>query len=349
MNKIKALTWLVLIVGTIVSLSSLAVSQNREKFGISAKAGGVNVIVGRVMATRVGQAPQLLTNKDDVATGQLVTTGALSHAEILLNPGSYFRVGENSEFEFVDGSLDNLRLKLLRGSAIVEVTGTDTLDLRIGLTTPQAFLTITRAGVYRIDVQRETTDFLVQKGRAYIADDKRNVIKKGYKATFSNGTSIQTKIVKDKDEFEVWSKQRAELLAKANEHLSPRALDAYLGGFRNGLTWPGTWGLWTFSSRAGCYTFLPFFYGWSTPYGGYYGSYYFWRGLDAYGGPGQLPPVIVNNQTGATPGGSAGGGGPTPGPTINPNPNPIGPQPAPSQLPRDPDSGLPMVHKSRDP
>src|SRR5205823_11069350 len=109
-------------------------------------------------------------------------------------------------------------------------------------------------------------------------------IKKGYKVSFKGGTSARVKIMRDKDEFELWSKQRAEFLAKANERLSARTLNGYLQGYRDPFSWAGTWGLWTYSSRAGCYTFLPFFYGWSSPYGGYYGSYYYWVSRDWYGG-----------------------------------------------------------------
>ena len=57
----------------VVFLAPLGQAQNREKFGISAKAGGVNAVVGRVMVTRVGQAPQLLSNQDDLNAGDVVT------------------------------------------------------------------------------------------------------------------------------------------------------------------------------------------------------------------------------------------------------------------------------------
>ena len=330
----------------LVSSVSMVHAQNREKFGISAKAGGVNAVVGNVRVTHEGQTPQLLTNKDDLVTGDLVTTGSLSHAEILLNPGSYLRLGENSEFEFADGSLDNLRLRLVRGSAIVEATGIDTVDLRIEVNTPQAKIRVVRAGLYRLNVQADMTDLLVQKGRAIIGDDQSNPIKKGYKATVRGGTVARVKIVKDKDEFELWSKQRAEFLARANDRLSARTLNGYLQGYRNSFSWPGTWGLWTFSSRAGCYTFLPFFYGWSSPYGGYYGSYYYWGGRDWYGGQSSIGPVIVNNQgSGSSSGGSSGGS--SPGPVINPNGS--GP-PMQSPPPRtDPDTGMRQVNKSREP
>src|SRR5687767_8602611 len=100
----------------------LAAGQNRERFGISAKAGGVNSVVARLRVTREGQQPQVVTSTDNLAADETVTTASSSNAEILLTPGSYLRLGENSEFEFEDISLDNLRLRLMRGSAIIEAT-----------------------------------------------------------------------------------------------------------------------------------------------------------------------------------------------------------------------------------
>src|SRR3979409_1069668 len=86
-------------IGLVVCLSALVSAgqaQNREKFGISARAGGVNSVLGRVMVTRQGQAAQLLTDQDNLSAGDSVTTGQASQTEVLLNPGSYLRVAENS-------------------------------------------------------------------------------------------------------------------------------------------------------------------------------------------------------------------------------------------------------------
>src|SRR5712692_2264430 len=113
-----------------LGLASIGTAQNREKFVISAKAGGVNSVTGRVMVTRAGKS-QLLTAQDDLAAGDLVTSGAASQVEVLLNPGSYLRVSENSAFELADNSLENIRVRLTKGSAIVEATGLDHTELNI--------------------------------------------------------------------------------------------------------------------------------------------------------------------------------------------------------------------------
>jgi FecR-like protein len=323
----------------LVVFYSAAVAQNRERFTISAKAGAVNNVVGRVMVTRQGQESQLLSSTDDLAAKDVVTTGTSSNAEILLNPGSYLRLAENSEFQFDDISLDHLKLSLTKGSAIIEATGVADMDLGVKVATPNATFTIIRSGIYRINVEQDASELAVYKGRANYGANQADVLKGGNSVRLSNGVVELAKVPQEKDAFGLWSKQRAQLLARANERLSRRALNGYL----NNHSWdspfwgPTRFGLWTFNASFGCYTFLPFYYGWSSPYGHYYGSY-FWRGGYYGNGP---SPIIVNNGIPAgthsgtiTPGGSTGNiptvtgvsGGPSPGAGSN-------------GAPRDPDSG----------
>lgn len=321
-------------------LPSLANAQSRERFGISAKAGGVNSVVGRVRVTRNGQQPEVLTSTDNLAAGETVTTLSSSNAEVLLNPGSYFRLAENSEFQFEDISLDHLRLRLMKGSAIIEATGVADMDLGIKIATEHGEFTIIRSGVYRVDVRPDSAVLAVRKGRAGVGS---NVVKGGKVVTLTNGVATVAKLIKDNDAFEAWSKQRAELLARANARLTNRSFNGYLSSFRGWDSWfwgPRRFGVWTYSAGASCYTFLPFYYGWSSPYGHSYGSYYWGGCCNNYGGnrtivnnqptPGYLPP-----STGTNPGGPPISGGPAPAPTGFGNP---GSMPS-NAAPRDPDSG----------
>ncbi len=123
-------------------------AQNREKYVISAKAGGVNSVDGHVTVTRAGKS-QTLTPQDNLTAGDLVTTGAASQVEVLLNPGSYLRVSENSAFELADNALANLRIKLTKGSAIVEATGLDNTELHINIVTERARILISARAAQR--------------------------------------------------------------------------------------------------------------------------------------------------------------------------------------------------------
>lgn len=338
---------IVLLSVAIVALATISLAQNRERFGISAKAGGVNAVVGRVMVSRKDQQPQLLSSTDDLAAGDIVTTGAAANVEVLLNPGSYLRLGENSEFQLKDTALDNLGLKLSKGIAILEVTGAENLRFEIPVETPQATFTILRSGLYRINVQPGSVELAVRKGRASFGPTGEALVKGGKKVTIANDVPTLAKIDKNKDTFDLWSKQRAELLARANERLSNRVLNGYLASFQDAGLGLSRWGLWTFSPRMRCYTFLPFYWGWSSPYGHYYGNYfdvYYWRG-GGWGNrnilPGTSGGTIVNNQPAS---GSPSSGSPVGSPAPNYSPPPMS---APMRV--DPDSGQRMVNKSRDP
>jgi len=93
-----------------VSFTASAYAQTtRDKFVISAKAGGVNAVTGRATVRSHGNTEwQQLTIKEDLETGDVVRTGLDGRVEMLLNPGCYMRIGENSEVELADNSLENL-------------------------------------------------------------------------------------------------------------------------------------------------------------------------------------------------------------------------------------------------
>src|SRR5436190_17287765 len=97
-------------------LAATSFAQNREKFMISARAGGINAVTGGAKVHLKGGADwQLLSVTDDLEAGDMVRTELGARVEMLLNPGSYLRLGENSEFELVNNSLDNLEVRLIRG------------------------------------------------------------------------------------------------------------------------------------------------------------------------------------------------------------------------------------------
>jgi hypothetical protein len=219
-----------------------------------------------------------------------------------------------------------LEIRLISGTAIVEATGADDTELMINIITPHTRMAIVRRGLYRINVvPGDATELIVRKGRVLLANSQTKV-KGGTKIIFSGSTFSLAKLERaDKksiDSFEVWSKQRAETVAQANRKIQERDLNSLLASYGN--YWSrrvsaNSSGLWLFNSRFGCFTFLPFYLGWGSPYGstyssafygGYYGGYYGGRPL--YGGR-------VGNQTGGSPSGS---GGSSRGPDRNQPPAP---------------------------
>ena len=91
-------------------------TTKREKFVIFAKTGGINGVTGQASVHARGQSEwhQLMVT-DNLDAGDRVKTAFDGRVEILLNPGSYLRVGADSEVELANNSLENLEvIRLLR-------------------------------------------------------------------------------------------------------------------------------------------------------------------------------------------------------------------------------------------
>jgi len=353
----------------LIACATFAPAQNRERFGISAKAGGVNAVSGKVSVKTKDQAARLLTSQDDLASGDIVSTGLAGQVEVLLNPGTYLRLAENSEFVMEDTSLDNLLVRLTKGSAIIEATGPDDLKLSIPVVTEQARFTIVRAGIYRINAGAGMTELIVRKGRVQL-NGTNELIKGGKKVTLtSTGETVAKLTNNDKDQFDDWSKTRGQTLARANMKLNTRTVNGYLMASSLGYGSYGfsRFGLWTWSPFSSCYTFLPFYWNWGSPYGSYYGAFYnrfggyYGGGYGNYGGG-----VVTHNSNGS--GGSSGGypGGGTVGSSGSggsgsgsgssgggyrpPSGGTSSPPSTPSMAgPRDPDSGSRMINTIKPP
>ncbi|HEX6182877.1 MAG TPA: FecR domain-containing protein [Pyrinomonadaceae bacterium] len=311
----------------------------RDSRVISARAGRVNFVSGDVRLRRAGSLEsRALTADDELKSGDTVTTGASGRVEILLNPGSYFRAGAGSEFTLAEADLDDLRVELARGSAVVEAAGNRGTELWITVVTQHTTVRIIRSGIYRINALADgRAEVGVFDGRAVV--DGTPV--KGGKLARAGVAGVEvTKLdKKNRDELDLWSRDRGKELARANEKLRRRDLNSFfarnrfedLFGYQSGLH-----GFWFYSNNSRCYTFVPFGGYSRSPYGHWYGT-----GVITYPSPtgyvpGQNPPQ------GGTPsygGGSSGGGGSSSGGGSTAGGAPQGPPP-PSPRPST-DSGRP--------
>jgi len=262
--------------------AATARAQSRDLRVVKAVAGGVNFVSGDVKLQTPGRSGwRSLTTTDDLKSGDVLKTGSDGRAEVLLNPGSYLRLGVNSEFELADASLDNLRLKLYKGSAVVEATGYDDMRTYILLDTPQTSVQLVRRGIYRLNITPDgRTEVAVQKGRALVGK-KPLTVKGGEVARVGAGGGVEVAKLdkKNLDELDLWSKERAKELARLNGELKARRVRSLLSSANfarfNGQFGPyGGHGVWVYDQRFRCYTFLPFYSSWDSPYGGSYGLFY---------------------------------------------------------------------------
>ncbi len=271
----------------VVAQSDRVVSAAGDTYVISAKAGGVNYVEGTVSIVRKDGKSASLLKTDTIEVGDKITTGADGKVEILLNPGSYVRLGANVEFEFQSTDLDNLKLKLSAGSAIFEVYAD--AEFKVTLDLPVNDIELTKSGVYRVDVLADGRERIaVWKGKVTVGAEKSEVTA-GNEVFLKGTTATVLKFDrKNKDALDLWSDLRAKEASNINKRLKKAALagslmDAYN---RGGWNMYGTFGVWVFDAFSGRWCFLPFGSGWRSPYG------YSYR-FDLYDCP--LPPIVWTN------------------------------------------------------
>jgi hypothetical protein len=276
----------------------------RDARVVSARAGRVNFVSGDVRLRRSGSPDwRGLTADDELKSGDTVSVGAGGRVEILLNPGSYFRAGASTEFTLAEADLEDLRVELAHGSAVVEAMGYGELDLSITVATPRATVRILRSGIYRVNALADgAAEVAVFDGRALVGE---TLVKGGKLARAgAGGVEVSKFDKKNRDELDLWSRDRGKELAKANEKIQRRSLNTLLAG--NGFDrlfgpYYGS-GFWFYNDRARCYTFVPFYAYGRSPYGYWYGT-----GVIPYGYPERRWPGQTPTQPGYTPPSTSGG------------------------------------------
>lgn len=260
-----------------------------DKYKISAKAGMVNYSEGMATVTRLDGTTGTLISGDYLKAGDRAITSEGGLAEVLLNPGSYLRLGENSEFGFRVTSLDDLRLDIHRGSAILEVFASN--QFRVSVYTPKGRVTLVDTGVYRIDVANNGDALLsVIEGKAIVGEKSIAIVKEGNTATINGGTPVIAKFDRRKrDALASWSRTRSKELAKMASAFNarntrPMIVDSLIDSYAAGL-WgrSRTSGIWVYDPISKQCLFMPYYPGWVTPYGYGYNNctcYYY------------LPPTI---------------------------------------------------------
>jgi hypothetical protein len=225
------------------------------QFIISAHAGLVNYVDG----------PTNVRVHDQVAAGIPIETSAGGRAEILLNPGSFLRLDQNTKVVLDSVDLTNIAIHVLAGNAMVETASVDRHS-PIMVTTGKLHTKVVAAGLYRFS--GDTAGVL--DGRLQVADSSR-AVKKGKEVTAIGSQFQETPLVSDAsfDALDQWSAQRAAVLARANTLAYYRqSTGSYFpfGWSASSLGYIGAGSGWIYSPFLNGYTFIP-----QQSYQSYYG------------------------------------------------------------------------------
>jgi hypothetical protein len=206
--------------------------------------GTLNYVQGQVSLDGADMTTQQI-GRAEMQPNQILSTGQ-GKAEILLSPGVFLRVGDNSQVRMLSTDLVDPRVEVIHGEAMVEI---DYLpkDAGLNVTERGADATLLKEGLYK---------FNADEGQIQVIDGKARVIDNGVSKDMGKGKEIvlsgaSLKPVsfdrKAEDNLYQWSNVRAQYLAEANQST---ARNIYVGG--------GWWGAgWYWNPYFAMYSWLP--------------------------------------------------------------------------------------------
>src|SRR5476649_147941 len=202
--------WSVALIVAILALGAVSASAQPV---VSAKSGLVAYVEGKVFVGGQPVTPSL-TSFPDVKEDMTLRTEE-GRAEILLSPGVFLRVGENSSFRMIANRLIDTRLEILTGSAVVEADEM-AKDTNVTIVANKASILIAKHGLYRFDM--EPARVKVFDGVASVTTGEQTApVGAGRMLSLDNNTASVEKFDKEAtDAFDRWSKRRAENVAMAN-------------------------------------------------------------------------------------------------------------------------------------
>ncbi|HEU4833433.1 MAG TPA: hypothetical protein VFS90_03420 [Pyrinomonadaceae bacterium] len=227
---------------------------------ISARPGVVNFAEDGVEFSRAAEGWERLTEKSELEAGDVIRTNKNSLVELMIFPDAHLRLDASSEVMFDKLSNDEIWVKVVRGSAILDVARFDRKkapQIVIGGSSMSAV--VNESGNYRIDGNTIT----IREGKVIF--NERSV---GGCRRIDGGT-ISDCEKKAVDNFDFWSQHRGE--GELYNGRATVAMVTYLDRLRRNRF--KTAGFWYLQPGKTSYTFVPFTSQmFRSPYGGNYST-----------------------------------------------------------------------------
>jgi ferric-dicitrate binding protein FerR (iron transport regulator) len=196
--------------------------------------------------------------------GQLLETQQ-GHAEILLTPGAFLRMAENSAVKLDASSPKSVRVELVRGEVLVEMVQVDKL-LSLDIVDKGADARLEKAGIY--DFNATQPAIAIYDGKVRVEDDRRVIsLGKGEELALAGDGPLKPRKfnLTETNPVYAWSRQRADYDARASEWTAESliALDG-ASQYATGWYWNPWFKSWAFMP-ARPYRVSPFGYGYYAP------------------------------------------------------------------------------------
>jgi hypothetical protein len=296
----------------------ISLSLATASYAAIARPGTINYTEGNVTLNGAAVATKSLGSAE-LAPGQLLETGA-GKAEMLLTPGVFLRLGDQSAVRMVSPSLTDTRVELVRGRALLEV---DLLEKenQLDIQDHGVDVRIQKKGIYGFNADQPLLAVYDGKATAQL-DDRAVEVDKGKDLPLQRSSTVKPQKFdrNQTDDLSNWSKLRSEYVAQANAaSVQTVVLDNPSWWAGTGWYWNPWYSTWAFIPGSGFYG-NPWGFGFYSPSYWFYNPpvYYFPRPVPGWvGGRRVTVPRAVGPATsfGAVPHSSApapprmGGGG----------------------------------------
>ena len=210
-------------------MSALMTLLLAMQYVVSVKAGLVNHVEGRANVTPM----------DMVRLERPIVTGANGFVEILLTPGAFLRMGEHSEVVLEGVELDDVRVRVVSGPAVIEVVDISK-HTPITVKTGELTTKVTQNGVFRFEDGTAT----VLHGRLETADRKLEY-EKGWQIFYQDNYRARKATKLEITSLDVYSDHRSAEISRANMTLAST------------LRSPADVDVWLLSPTYGWYTYIP--------------------------------------------------------------------------------------------
>jgi hypothetical protein len=225
---------------------------------ISAKSGVIHLAQGSVFIGDQKVDQKFGTFPDIKENMQLRTEEG--RAEVLLTPGIFLRVGEDSAIRMISNRLIDTRVEFLAGQAMLEsdISYKDNKDTHVTLVFRDYNITIARHGLF--ELQSSPAQLKVYSGEIEVAHGGEKALLKEGRLLPLTGAMIAEKFdSKEGGSLYRWSQNRSDSISVANLSAAKTASDS---GY---IVPPG--GSWFFNRFYGLYTYLPGSGMFSSPFG----------------------------------------------------------------------------------
>ncbi|HEX4170022.1 MAG TPA: FecR domain-containing protein, partial [Bryobacteraceae bacterium] len=209
-----------------------------QAYTISAKPGVVNYVEGnaflngREISTR-NQKTTFLNANDTISTD-------LGKAEVLLAPGVFLRIGDNTAVRMVSPSLTDTQVEVKKGEAMIEADDI-VKDSHVTVVNGGGTAVIEKNGLYRF-AGNEPRRIAVLEGKVQVSyGDRKSDVGKGHEIVLEDRLKTNKFDTKQQDDLYAWSNVRAEYNAASSFQA---AKDVDLSSYG------GAWGGYGFSGFA---------------------------------------------------------------------------------------------------